>query len=100
MLFRSLHAYVDDAFKNILPLLKRFQNAEYQPAASEAKSIPRYQVQGRYGSKTMRMANVLDELARRYSMERNISQREMFEVALIEFFQKYGYRDEVEAFLD
>ena len=48
----------------------------------------------------MRMANVLDELARRYSMERNISQREMFEVALIEFFQKYGYRDEVEAFLD
>jgi len=31
--------------------------------------------------------------------ERNISQREMFEVAMIEFFQKYGYSDEVEEFL-
>jgi hypothetical protein len=90
---------VDEALKNILPLLKRLQSAECQPAASESKSIPRYQVQGMYGSKAMRMANVLDELARRFSMERNISQREMFEVALIEFFQKYGYRDEVEEFL-
>lgn len=47
----------------------------------------------------MRMANVLDELARRYSMERNISQREMFEVAVIDSFMKYGYREEVEEFL-
>jgi len=51
------------------------------------------------GTKAMRMANVLDELARRFSQERNISQREMFEVALIEFFQRYGYRDEVEKYL-
>jgi AraC-like DNA-binding protein len=84
---------------NILPLLKKLQEGENQPAASESKSIPRYQVQGMYGTKAMRMANVLDELARRFSMERNISQREMFEVALIEFFQKYGYREEVEKYL-
>ncbi len=90
---------VDDALKNILPLLKRLQSAECQPATSEPKSIPRYQVQGMYGTKAMRMANVLDELARRFSQERNISQREMFEVALIEFFQRYGYRDEVEKYL-
>lgn len=85
--------------KNIMPLLKKLQDAEYQPAVSESKSIPRYQVKGMYGTKAMRMANVLDELARRYSMERNISQREMFEVAVIEFFLKYGYREEVEGFL-
>jgi len=90
---------VDEALKNILPLLKRLQVGEGQPAVSESKSIQRYQVQGMYGSKAMRMANVLDELARRFSMERNISQREMFEVALIEFFQKYGYRDEDEKYL-
>ena len=82
-----------------MPLLKRLQSGEGQPAASESKSIPRYQVQGMYGTKAMRMANVLDELARRFSMERNISQREMFEVAIIEFFKKYGYRDEVEKYL-
>ena len=86
--------------KNIMPLLKKLQDSECQPAVSETKSIPRYQVKGMYGTKAMRMANVLDELARRYSSERNISQREMFEVALIEFLMKYGYRDEVEEFLD
>ena len=90
---------VDEALKNILPLLKRLQSSECQPPVSESKSIPRYQVQGMYGTKAMRMANVLDELARRFSQERNISQREMFEVALIEFFQRYGYRDEVEKYL-
>ena len=90
---------MDEMLKNIMPLLKRLQSAEYQPVVSESKSIPRYQVKGMYGTKAMRMANVLDELTRRFSMERNISQREMFEVALIEFFQKYGYRDEVEEFL-
>jgi hypothetical protein len=47
----------------------------------------------------MRLANVLDELGLRFSMERNISQREMFEVALIEFFQRYGYGDRVEEYL-
>ncbi|MBT9148161.1 MAG: Tyrosine recombinase XerD [Syntrophomonadaceae bacterium] len=95
-----LHLTLDDEMlKNIMPLLKRLQNAEYQPAVSETKNIPRYQVKGMYGTKAMRMANVLDELARRFSMERNISQREMFEVAVIEFFQKYGYREEVEEHL-
>jgi hypothetical protein len=40
---------VDEALKNILPLLQRLQVGECQPAASESKSIPRYQVQGMYG---------------------------------------------------
>jgi hypothetical protein len=90
---------MDEMLKNIMPLLKKLQDAECQPAVSESKSIPRYQVKGMYGTKAMRMANVLDELARRCSTDRNISQREMFEVALIGFFQRYGYRDEVEKYL-
>jgi hypothetical protein len=90
---------MDEMLKNIMPLLKKLQNAESKPAVSETKSIPRYQIKGMYGTKAMRMANVLDELSRRYSMERNISQREMFEVALVEFFMKYGYRNEVEEYL-
>ena len=53
-------------------------------------------LQGMYGTKAMRMANVLDEMTRRFSKERSISQREIIEVALIEFFQKYGQRNEIE----
>ena len=36
------------------------------------------------------MSHDLDLLVRNFSKERNISQREIFEVALIEFFKKYG----------
>jgi hypothetical protein len=34
------------------------------------------------------MVNTLDQMAREFSKEKNISQRDLFEVALIEFFQK------------
>lgn len=94
------NASMAEMLENILPLLKNLQNADQQPSISEeTQSLPRYQVKGMYGTKAMRMANVLDELTRHYSKERNISQREIFEVALVEFFQKYGYRDEIEEFL-
>jgi hypothetical protein len=81
--------------EKILPLLKNGQDAGNQPSG-EIQIIPRYQVKGMYGTKAMRMANVLDEMTRRFSKERNISQREIIEVALIEFFQKYGLRNEIE----
>jgi len=52
-----------------------------------------------YGTKAMCIANVLDALVRNYSVERNISQREIIEIALIDFFNKYGYRDKVEGYM-
>lgn len=91
-----------EMLENILPLLKNIQKTGQQSSqviSEETQSLPRYQIKGMYGTKAMRMANVLDELIRGYSKERNISQREIIEVALIEFFQKYGYRDQVEEFL-
>ncbi len=45
------------------------------------------------------MTNTLDQMVRDFSKEKNINQREIFEVALIEFFQKYGYAREVETLL-
>ena len=104
----SAHPGVDasmaETLETLMPLLKNLQRGEYPPSqvqsvVAEKQTMPRYQVKGMYGTKAMRMANVLDELTRHYSTERNISQREIFEVALIEFFLKYGYRDEVEDYL-
>ncbi len=39
-------------------------------------------------------------MPRRYSKEKNLSPREVFEVALIEFFRKYGYNEQVNDLLE
>lgn len=46
------------------------------------------------------MTNVLDQMIRDFIQEKNINQREIFEVALIEFMQKYGFREEVDMLLN
>lgn len=43
------------------------------------------------------MCYTLSELVKEFSKEKNISQREIFEVVLIEFLRKYGYENEVNA---
>lgn len=62
-------------------------------------SLPRYAVPGIFVTKSVHMTNQLDQMVRDFSKENNISQRELFEVALVEFFQKYGYRQELEILL-
>ncbi|RYI27947.1 hypothetical protein EVU96_15965 [Bacillus infantis] len=61
--------------------------------------IPRFTLQGLFVTKSVHMTNTLDQMVRDFSKEKNINQREIFEVALIEFFQKYGYAREVETLL-
>ena len=88
-----------EVLERMLPLLRNTQPAMQQVVVTEEnKTIPRYQLKGSYGTKAMRMANALDELVKCFSQERNITQREVMEVALIEFFQRYGYKDEVEKY--
>ncbi|MFS0555790.1 hypothetical protein [Brevibacillus reuszeri] len=66
---------------------------------SETGKIPRYVVPGVAKTKTVHMMNMLEQLVVDFNREKNISQREIFEVALIEFFRKYGYEREVEQLL-
>jgi hypothetical protein len=60
-----------------------------------AFQMPRYVISGVYTTKSVYMNHNLDLLAREFSEEKNISQRDIFEIALIDFFKKYGYRDQV-----
>ena len=62
--------------------------------------IPRYVLCGINVTKSVHMVSTLDQLTRAYSQEKNITQREIFQVALIEFFRKYGYDKEVDALLN
>lgn len=68
-------------------------------ASVASGQIPRFTLAGRFVTKSVHMTNTLDLMVRDFSKEKNINQREIFEVALIEFFQKYGYAHEVETLL-
>lgn len=61
--------------------------------------IPSYLVPGNLFTKSVHMSTLMDDLIKEYSNERNISQRNIIETALIEFFKKYGYRQRVEKLL-
>jgi hypothetical protein len=63
-------------------------------------NIPRYVLCGINVTKSVHMVSTLDQLTRAYSQEKNITQREIFQVALIEFFKKYGYSREIDALLN
>jgi len=64
-----------------------------------SSQIPRFALSGVFVTKSVHMTNTLDQMVRDFSKEKNVNQREIFEVALIEFFQKYGYSRELETLL-
>ena len=65
----------------------------------DGTSVPRYIIPGVFVTKSVHMSSSLDRLVKEYSAEKNISQREIFEVALIDFFKRYGYINEIETLL-
>lgn len=67
---------------------------------AQVEQVPRYLIPGIMKNKNVTMSHLLDQLLADYSREKNITQREIVEVALIEFFQKYGYVHEVKALLN
>lgn len=69
-------------------------------AKAASNEIPRYMLGGTVVTKTFNLAQSLKELVIEFSQERNIQQKEIIEVALIEFFNKYGFREEVKSMLE
>ncbi len=84
--------------EDLLPLLKLLQKKGSKLKSlldAEPEKMPRFVFPGTAKCKTVQMVDTLDRLVREFSAEKNISQREIFEVALVEFFRKYGYTEEV-----
>jgi hypothetical protein len=61
--------------------------------------IPRYVVPGLVRTKAIYMSDMISKLTGEFSKEKNITQREIVEAALIEFLQKYGFKREIETLL-
>lgn len=65
----------------------------------EDGTIPRYVVPGLVRTKAIYMSDMVAKLAGEFSKEKNITQREIVEGALIEYLQKYGFKREIETLL-
>jgi hypothetical protein len=61
--------------------------------------VPRYLVKGIAKTKSVQMSHLLHQLLEDYSYEKNITQRQIIETALIDFFRRYGYKHEVDSLL-
>ncbi|GMA63504.1 hypothetical protein NZD89_27025 [Alicyclobacillus fastidiosus] len=91
-----------DKYSSIFSLLIQHEDKltrlleQTMPALSE---VPRYLVPGVYTVKSVHMVSDLNELVKRFSKENNISQREVFEIALIDFFKNYGFGHEIDLLL-
>ncbi|EGQ26757.1 hypothetical protein HMPREF9372_1237 [Sporosarcina newyorkensis 2681] len=65
----------------------------------EDGKLPRYAVPGLVRTKAIYMSDLIAKLTAEFSEEKNITQREIVEGALIEYLQKYGFKQEVESLL-
>ena len=62
-------------------------------------NVPRYLVKGIAKTKSVQLSHLLHQLLEDFSYEKNITQRQILETAIIDFFRKYGYKHEVDTLL-
>lgn len=62
-------------------------------------TLPRYKFRGAKANKTLGFPTSLMTLLSDYSKEFNVTQRVIIEVALAEFFKKYGYEEQLSSVL-
>lgn len=94
----------EEGLEEYLPILKMLKNNELrlmnilQPYGVGGQ-IPRYTIPGVAKTKTVQMIHSLDQMVTDFAKEKNMTQRDVFEVALIDFFKRYGYERQVEVLL-
>ncbi len=94
----------EEGLSEYLPLLKMLKNNELrllnllQPYGAGGQ-IPRYTIPGVAKTKTVQMIHSLDQMVTDFAKEKNMTQRDVFEVALMDFFKLYGYERQVETLI-
>ncbi|WLR50668.1 hypothetical protein LC040_15585 [Bacillus tianshenii] len=77
--------------------LKRDKLYEILLEGEIARTFPNYIIPGKTFTKSIQITEGLDQLLKAYSEEKNVPQKNIVQVALVEFFNKYGYEHEIEA---
>jgi hypothetical protein len=86
--------------ERFLPLLEYLEDnkdqLEHLLQTTDSKQIPHYNFQGGNTiTKSVSISSNLDQLIRDFAKEMGVSQRVIFEVALIQFMERYGYGRQV-----
>ncbi|BAH07792.1 hypothetical protein [Clostridium kluyveri] len=102
---QSLDITYETDINQFIPLLKMLQSnkdklIENLMPELQTHKIPTYLVPGIPTILSAQMMSSLKFLLKEYSNEKNITQRQILEVALIEFFNKYGYKYKVNKMLN
>jgi hypothetical protein len=87
--YKELLAYLLSRKEKLLALLE---------TGSEG-TLPRYKFRGSKANKTLGFPTSLLTLLSDFSKEFNVTQRDIIEVALAEFFKKYGYEEQLNSVL-
>ena len=67
--------------------------------AEEEGTLPRYKFRGAKANKTLGLPTTLQTLLEDYSDDYNVTQRAIIEIALADFFKKYGYSEQLNSVL-
>ena len=78
---------------------KRDDLYELLAGSREHGKIPRYALPGLVRTKAIYMSDMISKLTAEFSKEKNVTQREIVEAALVEYLQKYGFKKEIETLL-
>lgn len=65
-----------------------------------SQELPRYKIEGNYNSKAFSMNSTLENMIIDFSKNRRISQKDIFEIAVVDFLLKYGEAETVEDLFD
>ena len=92
----------DENLERFLPVLSLLENHLDQLAEllePPAGALPRYTIFGAARTKSVYMSDGLDQLVVEFSKEKQVSQREVVEGALVEYLSRHGYEEEIAALL-
>ena len=93
-----------DDLLQYLPLLQKLAAKEEEldrllAEGSKDGQVPKYAVPGASMTKSTYMSQRLAQLLEEFSDVKNVSQREIVEAALVEYFKSYGFDQEVQSLL-
>ncbi|MGI6584669.1 MAG: hypothetical protein ACOX3L_01725 [Lutisporaceae bacterium] len=92
---------VVDEFLPFIRFLYDRREKVYQllDGVKEDGRIPRYAIPGMARTKAIYMSDKVANVMGEFSREKNVTQREIVEAAIVEYLQKYGFKQEVEMLL-
>lgn len=73
---------------------------KHDATGEESNELPRYRLGGFYKSKAFDMNSTLDNIVVDFSKNRRISQKDIFEIAIVDFLLKYGEEEALEELFD